>query len=510
MSNMGQNGFVSLVGAGPGDPGLLTLRGRDLLASADVVIYDALANLRLLEHCRPDAERVYVGKRAALHAMPQEAINALLVERGQAGQRVVRLKGGDPFVFGRGGEECQALTSAGVPFEVVPGITAAIAVAAYAGIPVTHREFNSSFTLITGHEKDGDDAASNVDWSAIAKLPCVAFYMGAKSLPSICKKLIDHGMAADTPAATVQWGTLPQQRTVVGTLTDLPEKVVAAKVGSPAITIVGNVVSLRDTMNWFETRPLFGQTIVVTRSRVTASTLAAQLESLGANVLEAPTIELYAAADDVAIEQAFSADNAWDWVIFTSPAGVTFTKQKLFDLNLDVRVFTGAKVAAIGDATAATVKEQLGLRVDLSPQRFIAEALADEFDARDEIAGKKFLLLRADIARPILQQRLAAAGALEVRDLPIYETRPATALPVEIVAALDAGDVDWITFTSSSTATNLVTLLGPDYRQRLASMKIASIGPITSATLRDLGIEPTVTATKFDIDGLVNALRSSP
>src|SRR4051794_40074402 len=287
-------GIVSLVGAGPGDPGLLTLRGAELLARADVVVYDYLANPQLLAHCRPGAERIYVGKKAASHSMTQEQINALLVEQGKAGKRVVRLKGGDPFVFGRGGEECEALHAAGVSFEVVPGITAALAAPAYAGIPVTHRDLNSSFTFITGHEreeeyKDPDSrgrkpavGSSDLDWSSIARLPCVAFYMGVKSLPRICQKLIEHGMPPDMPAATIRWGTRPQQRTVVGTIADLPQRVAEARLAPPALTIIGRVVTLRETMNWFERRPLFGQTIVVTRTRQQASELSHRLTDLGA------------------------------------------------------------------------------------------------------------------------------------------------------------------------------------------------------------------------------------
>src|SRR4051794_7563387 len=297
-------GIVSLVGAGPGDPGLLTLRGAELLARADVVVYDYLANPQLLAHCRPGAERIYVGKKAASHSMTQEQINALLVEHGKAGKRVVRLKGGDPFVFGRGGEECEALAAAGIAFEVVPGITAALAAPAYAGIPVTHRDFNSSFTFVTGHEKEEEykDAqaknrtpgagASDLDWFAIAKLPCIAFYMGVKSLPRICQKLVEHGMSPDMPAATIRWGTTPRQRTVTGTVATLPERVAAAKLGPPALTIIGHVVELRATMNWFERRPLFGQTVVVTRTRQQASELTDRLTTLGASILEAPTIEL--------------------------------------------------------------------------------------------------------------------------------------------------------------------------------------------------------------------------
>ena len=296
-------GIVYLVGAGPGDPGLLTVRSANLLEQADTVVYDYLANPELLSYC-PQAEKIYVGKKAATHTMSQDEINQLLVDLGKQGKRVVRLKGGDPFVFGSGGEEAEALVAAGIRFEAVPGITAAIAGPAYAGIPVTHRDFNSSFTLITGHEKEEeykDDQAqargaasgsSDLDWSVIAKLPCVAFYMGVKSLPRICAKLIENGKDPNTPAATIQWGTRTEQRTCVATLKDLPQKIVEQKISSPAITIVGKVVTMRPTINWFENRPLFGKTIVVTRTRQQASELSAELQELGANVIEAPTIEL--------------------------------------------------------------------------------------------------------------------------------------------------------------------------------------------------------------------------
>lgn len=497
-------GTVSLVGAGPGDPGLLTVRGRELLMAADVVVYDALANPRLLNHCPPNAERIFVGKRATNHAMPQEAINTLLVDHARAGKSVVRLKGGDPFVFGRGGEECQALAAAGVPFEVVPGVTAAVAVTAYAGIPVTHRDFNTSVTLLTGHEKEG--VPSNTDWATMAKLPCLTLYMGVKSLDGICKQLIAHGMPPTTPAATISNGTTPDQRTVVGTIADLAERVAAVKLETPALTIIGEVVTLRDSLNWFETKPLFGQRIIVTRSRATASQLSIDLESLGASVMEAPTIELHPPADRVAIEQSLTDGTPWDWIIFTSPAGVTFTKQRLFDLNIDVRAFGGAKIAAIGSATAAAIREQLGLRVDLCPAKFVGEALADALIATGEVEGKRFLLLRADLARPVLRERLDTAGAYEVRDIAIYDTRPASELPPAVVDAIDAKRVDWITFTSSSTATNMVALLGEHYRERLSGIRLASIGPITTTTLRELGLEPTITASDSHIAGLVKAM----
>ncbi len=511
-----ENGMVYLVGAGPGDPGLLTLRGKQLLERATIVVYDYLANSRLLRHA-PDATAIYVGKKAAAHSMTQEEINALLIEHARQGHRVVRLKGGDPFVFGRGGEECEALAAAGIPFEIVPGVTAAIAAPAYAGIPVTHRDLNSSFTFITGHEKEdeykdprsrGRESAGNssdVDWSSIAKLPCVAFYMGVKSLPRICEQLIAHGMDRDTPAATIQWGTTPRQRTIVGTIGDIAARVADAKLAPPALTIIGRVVSLRQTMNWFERRPLFGQTIVVTRTRHDASELSDLLGDAGADVIEAPTIEI-SPGDDATVRGALEAAKTFDWIVFTSGNGARLTRERLDALGMDVRAFGAAKIAVVGKETAAAAAEHLSLRADLCPGRAVADALADELVAHDGVAGKRFLLLRADIARPVLVDRLNAAGAAEVRDIAVYETTPAAALPQDLIDAVEERRVTWVTFTSSSTAKNFTALLGSDYRGKLAGVKFASIGPVTTATLRELGLEPTVQAETSSIDGLVEAI----
>lgn len=520
MNGKDSKGVVFLVGAGPGDPGLITVRGRALLDQADVVIYDYLSNPRLLSYC-PQAQTIYVGKKAASHSMTQEQINALLVEKARAGKRVVRLKGGDPFVFGRGGEECEALAQAGVKFEVVPGITAAIAGPAYAGIPVTHRDFNSSFTLITGHEKEEeykDDASrrrepavgsSDIDWPSVAKLPCIAFYMGVKALPRICEKLIAHGMNPETRAATIQWATTPKQRTVTGTVRDIVQKVTEAKIGAPAITIVGRVVEMRQTINWFESRPLFGQTIVVTRTRQQASALSEKLEALGARVIEAPTIELAPPKDFTQVDDAIKHAAHYDWIIFTSANGVRFTRARLDAMERDVRVFGTADIAAIGDATADAIRKELALHVNLCPDDFVAEALVHALQGHGQIAGHKFLLLRADIARPILRDQLKALGALEVRDVAIYETKTADKLPDELVSAIDAGDVNWVTFTSSSTVKNFVSLLGSDYATKLKNVKIASIGPITSQTLRDLNLTPTIEADTYNVDGLIDALMGS-
>jgi uroporphyrinogen III methyltransferase/synthase len=505
MSQPQPSGIVYLVGAGPGDVGLITVRGAKLLEHADIVVYDALANPRLLNFAA-NAEAVYVGKRAAQHALPQDQINALLIDRARAGKRVVRLKGGDPFVFGRGGEECLALAHANIPFEIVPGITAAIAAAAYAGIPVTHRDLNSSFTLITGHEKE--DAPSNLPWPAIAQLPCIAFYMAAASLPQISRRLIDNGMSPNTPAAMIQWGTTPQQKTVVSTLADLPTA--AAALASPAITLVGKVVELRSALNWFENRPLFGQTIVVTRTRQQASELSEKLESLGAAVIEAPTIELAPAADPAAVDAAILSASTFDWIIFTSANGVSHAKSRLIAHAKDSRIFGSAKIAAIGDATAAAIQRELFLNVDLCPQQFIAEALADALISTQEAAGKKFLLLRADIARPILREKLIAAGAASVADIPLYQTLPAKSLPEELPEQIASKKIHWITFTSASTVRNFLALLPPSARAALSSVNLASIGPITTQALREHDLTPTVQAQNFNVAGLVDAILSHP
>ncbi len=504
-------GRVALVGAGPGDPGLLTVRGARLLERAEVVVYDHLANPKLLSYC-PHAETIYAGKKAGAHSMTQERINELLIQKAREGRRVVRLKGGDPFVFGRGGEECEALASAGIEFEVVPGITAAIAAPAYAGIPATHRDFNSSFTLITGHEReeehrDAARGASDIDWASIAKLPCVAFYMGVKSLPRICAKLIEHGMPGTTPAASIQWGTTPIQRTVVGTIATLPEKIVEAGLASPAITIIGRVVTMRETINWFESRPLFGRTIIVTRTRRQMSELSERLETLGANVIEAPTIELYPPEDWSAVDEALVSGAAFDWLVFTSANGARFTRDRLRAIGQDVRLFGNAKVAAVGEATALAVREELGLRVDLSPPRFLAEALADELRSRNEIVGRRFLLLRADLARPILPRRLEADGAARVCDVAVYETRPVRALAPAAREALREGRVDWITFASGGTARHFVSLLDEETRAAMGEAHLASIGPITTRALKRLGFTPAAEPERSDIPSLVEAIR---
>ena len=508
-------GRVALVGAGPGDPGLLTLRGRDLLARADVVVYDALANPRLLGHALT-ARHVFAGKRAARHSMTQDQINALLVAEAKAGNNVVRLKGGDPFVFGRGGEEAEALVAAGVAFEVVPGITAAVAAAAYAGIPVTHRDLNTSLTLVTGHEKERsrqepesaarqalDPAASDAtDWAALAKLPMLCFYMGVRGLPRIVEKLVEHGKPPATPVAVVQWGTLPRQRTVTATLGDVAEVVSRENVGSPAIIYVGEVARLRETMRWFDNRPLSGKTILVTRTREQAGELTARLEALGADVLEAPTIRIEPAADAGAVRDALRRIGEFDWVVFTSANGVTKTAQAMDTNGLDARAFAGVRVAAVGPKTAETIRNSLCLIPDLLPDQFDADALADAFE---DVAERRFLLLRADIGRPSLAGKLAARGA-RVEDVAVYETKPAESLPPDVLEAIHAGGVDAACFTSASTARNLATLVDAE---KLNAMTLVSIGPQTSAAMREVGLRVDAEAEQATLDALVEATETT-
>lgn len=527
-----------LLGAGPGDPGLMTLAGARALITAAVVIYDALANPILLAGCPPDAELIFVGKRAREHTFTQDQINTLLVEKCRKvmadsaliGRCVVRLKGGDPFVFGRGGEEGQVLSEAGIPFYVVPGITAGIAGPAYAGIPVTHRDFTSTVTFITGHQRDDDttrlspsdaqEETSSVDYSALAKLGgTLVFYMGVKNLPEITRQLITSGMNVNTPAAVVRMATHPEQKTVIGTLETIAQVAQLAGIKAPAITIIGKVVSAREQLNWFETRPLFGQTVLVTRTRQQASELGHRLGDLGANVIEAPTIKIAKPTDRRAALAAIEKMGEYDCVVFTSPNGVHSTWQAMDALDLDARDFAPV-VAAIGPATADALLS-IGITPDIVAEDAIGEELANELiyffgsepqrdqdkDQKIDLSGHRFLLLRAEIARPALVNLLTKAGA-RVDDVPIYQTRIPETLPPQAIEALRNDTVTWITFTSASTAKNLFTMLPEDLRQRVAACKRLSIGPMTSKALSELGWPPTAESRQHDIPGMVETLLS--
>ena len=501
---------VYLVGAGPGDPGLLTVRARDLLQAADCVIYDALANPRLLDHARPGAERIAAGKRASAHLLKQDQINQLMVERARAGQTVVRLKGGDPYVFGRGSEEAIYLGQQGIDVEIVPGVPAAVAAPAYAGIPVTHRHTATSVTFITAHEDPAKDE-SQIDYAALAQLAgrggTLCFYMGMSRLPRIVDELSDHGLAGQTPAAIVQWGTLPRQQTCRAKLEDLVEAAAAADLAPPAVIVIGAVAGLdsRGLLRFYEHKPLFGRRVAITRPRDQASALRQKLEEAGADVLEAAAIEITPTPDFSAVDEALKNVRRYDWLVLTSANGVQGLKRRLAALDHDARHLGDVKIAAIGDATARALGE-MNLKADLVPERFLATALADALlqVAGPELKGRRFLLLRADIANPQLPQTLRDAGG-EVDDVPIYCTRPRTALAEEARHALSKGAVDWITFTSSSTARSFVELIAAD-NGLIQGAKLASIGPVTSATMKQLGLAITAEASPHDVDGLVEAI----
>jgi uroporphyrinogen III methyltransferase / synthase len=485
------SGIVHLVGAGPGDPGLLTARALELIAQADAILYDRLIPAGALDGARPGCELVYVGKEGGGPSMGQEQIERLLLERARAGKRVVRLKGGDPFVFGRGGEEALALRAAGIPFEVVPGVTAGVAAAAYAGIPVTHRDRASAVALVTGHE-DPDKPESTIDWPALAAFPgTLVFYMGVRQLPRIAERLIAGGRAADEPAAVIERGTLPGQRTVLATLATIAERAAAEGVRPPSITLVGPVAALREQLRWFEDRPLAGKRVAVTRARAQASGLAARLRALGAEVIETPAIRI------VALEGPAPDVERYDLVCLTSRNGVRLLFERLAAAGRDARALHGATVAAIGPGTARALREQ-GVIADVVPERFVAEALVE---ALADAPVRRALVARARVARDVLPDALRARGA-EVDVVELYET-VAEPLSEELLAAARAAD--YVTFTSSSTVRFFLEAaggadgIGPETR-------LVSIGPVTSDTLREHGLEPHLEARRHDIDGLISTL----
>ncbi len=504
MENNPSKGMVYLVGAGPGDPGLITVRGLEIIRSADVIIYDYLAAPSLLRHVRETAEMIYVGKKGGDHTLSQDGINALIVAKATAGARVARLKGGDPFIFGRGGEEAEVLIAAGISFEIVPGVTSAIAAPAYAGIPLTHRKVASTVTFVTGHE-DPDKETSTIDWAALAKgIGTLVFLMGVKNLPQITGRLVRHGKPTDTPVALVRWGTTPRQQTVSGTLATIVERVKQAGLKAPAIIVVGDVVRLRDRMKWFDDRPLLGKRIVVTRARAQASDLIRRLSELGAECLEHPTITIEPPFDWAPLDGALERIDEYDWLIFTSVNGVKFFFERLFSRGRDVRVLGRIRTAAIGPATAAKLFE-FGLASDIVPANYRAESVVAAFEKKD-VAGQKILLPRAAEARPILPEKLSEMGAA-VDEVPVYRTRPAADRAERLVERLERGSIDMITFTSSSTVTNFTSLLPRDrFDDLIRHVTIASIGPVTSETARKLGFEVHLTADSFTIPGLVESI----
>jgi uroporphyrinogen III methyltransferase/synthase len=499
-----RSGIVYLVGAGPGDFKLITVKGLELIKLAETIVYDRLADDRLLDYARPDVELIYVGKSANQHTMKQAAINQVLIDRAKAGRVVVRLKGGDPFVFGRGGEEALALIEHKIAFEVVPGVTSAIAAAAYAGIPVTHRGIATSFAVVTGHE-DPDKAESGIRWDKLAAGPdTLVFLMGVENLPAICSKLVEHGRHPDTPAAIIRWGTKPEQQVWLTTLGSAAEEAAKQQIAPPAIFLVGEVAALREKLAWFDTKPLFGKKVLVTRAREQASILSERLEALGACCYEAPAIRVVPPESYEPLDHSISHIGDYQWLILTSVNGVDALFSRLRWQQLDARALNGVKVAAIGAATAARLKEH-GIYADLVPVEFRAEGILQAIAPLVK-PGMKILIPRALIARDILPEKLQDLGA-SVDVVPAYRTITGEADRERVRKLLEGGGIDLVTFTSSSTVLNLLTLLGEAGAELLNSAAVACIGPVTAATCRDNAIRRDIIAEEFTIAGLVESIR---
>ncbi|MCD8175023.1 MAG: uroporphyrinogen-III C-methyltransferase [Phascolarctobacterium sp.] len=494
-------GKVYLIGAGPGDPGLLGLKAKKILETADAVVYDRLADPRILSFAKEGAEMIYVGKKSAIHVMKQDDINRLLVKLAKEGKTVARLKGGDPFVFGRGGEEALELLDAGIDFDFIPGVTSAIAVAEYAGIPVTHRNMATSFAVIMGHE-DPAKGDSSINWKGLAtSVDTMIFLMGVENIEKITAELIKNGRSADCPAALIRWGTRPNQETLVTTVGSAAADAKKHDFKPPAIFIAGDVVKLRDKLRWFDKRPLFGKTIVVTRARDQSGTLTEKLEDLGAHVIEIPAIKIVPPESYDPLDNAINNLKSYKWLIFTSANGVKHFFSRLYDAGLDSRALK-IKAAAIGAGTARALKQR-GIIADIVPKIYKAEELAEALAPYIK-KGDKILLPRILEAREVLPDTLRSLGA-EVDVVPAYRTVSDSMWKENLIKLLEAKKIDMVTFTSSSTVTNLLNAID-DKKELLKDVKIAVIGPVTAATCRKLELTPAVMAEDYTIDGLVAAI----
>ena len=497
-------GKVYLIGAGPGDPGLITVKGLDCVKKADVIIYDYLANERLLEQRRPDAELIYVGKQGGRHTLPQEEINSLIVKKAKEGKMVARLKGGDPFIFGRGGEEAEELVDDGIPFEVVPGVTAATSVPTYAGIPLTHREHTASVAFVTGHE-DPTKPESKVHWDKIATgIGTLVFFMGMKNLQHIVDNLVSHGRSAETPIAIIQWGTRTDQKVVTGTLRDIIPTATEAKVGAPAIIVVGEVVKLREKLNWYESKPLFGKRVVVTRSRDQASVFAEQLIDRGATTIEFPTIDVVRPENWAELDRAINAIETYQWIIFTSANAIKFFMGRLRELNRDLRMLKGVNICVVGPKTAEAL-EAYGLKADLVPSEFKAEGVIAALGS-EKVKGMRFLIPRAKTAREMIPEKLRERGA-EVTVATAYENvRPAADVD-RIRKLFEDRKISVVTFTSSSTVHNFVEILGQKgYKNLLDGVVVACIGPVTAKTAAEYGMITDIMPQDYTIPALVEEM----
>ncbi len=504
QKNKKKTGKVFLVGAGPGDPGLITVKGAQCIERADVVVYDYLASPALLGHAGSQSELIYVGKKGGDHTLSQDGINELIAEKAEQGLVVARLKGGDPFVFGRGGEEAEVLIRRGIPFEVVPGVTSAIAAPAYAGIPLTHRQYTSNVAFVTGHE-DPEKPESVIDWHSLAKgIGTLVFFMGVKNLPKIVKNLLENGKPGSTPAALIRWGTTAKQKTVTGVLDNIVKRAKDSGIKAPAIIIIGEVVRLRETMNWFEKKPLSGKTIVVTRAREQAGTLVKALSELGAQCMEKPTIKVVPPDDFVRLDRAINHLDQYAWLVFTSVNGVKFFFKRLSENGLDARALGHIKTATIGPATSKELSTH-GINSDIIPKSYRAESIIAAFE-KEDVRNKKILLPRAKEARPILPLELNKMGAV-VDEIVAYRTVTDKDPSDSLTARLESGQVDMITFTSSSTVKNFKTLIPSNrFKDLIEGIAVASIGPITTETAQKLGFTVHVTADEYTIPGLCRAI----
>jgi uroporphyrinogen III methyltransferase/synthase len=496
-------GICHLAGAGPGDLGLVTLRVKELAESAEVIVFDYLCNPEILKWAPKEAEIIYAGKKAGQHTLKQGEINALLVEKTKAGKRVLRLKGGDPFLFGRGGEEAEALAEAGLAFEIVPGVTSAIAAPAYAGIPVTHREHTSQLTIFTGHE-DPEKPESALDYQRLATQPGTRIMlMGVERLGPITAALLQHGAAPTLPVALVRWGTTGRQESIEGTLADIAAKVTAAGFAAPAVAVFGEVVRLREKLRWFDNRPLSGKRVVVTRTRKQAGALTSGLRALGADAYELPTIRIEPPTDLRAFAELVRDAHQYDWLIFTSPNGVNAFFELFFKMYQDARSIGGVRIAAIGPATAERVRAH-HLAVDLQPEDYVAEGIIKSLqEQQGSVEHLRILLARAEQSRDVLPKELARLGAI-VDEAIAYRTVPETDDLTGGRARFETEGADLVTFTSSSTVENFMALKLP----LPPELKTASIGPITSRTMRELGLKVDIEAKKYDIPGLIAAVRA--
>ncbi len=498
-----KQGRVILVGAGPGDEGLLTLRGKEWLERADVIVYDHLVNWNMMRFADANAETIYAGKKAGHASLGQEAINEILISKARQGKTVVRLKGGDPFIFGRGGEEALALNKAGIAFSVVPGVTSPVGVAAYAGIPLTHRDISSTVSIITGsNEKNQQDI--HIDWEKIAsRSGTLVFLMGARKLPQICEKLMHFGKAPDTPIAVIQWGTTARQKTWTGTLKTIVDIAMKENIAPPALTIIGEVVNMKPLIEWYETLPLFGKAVVVTRAENQADSMIRQLQEKGAEPVSFPVIQTVPPEDWSPLDHALTCLPEYHGLIFTSVNGVHFFMRRLKATGQDIRNLKGVRIYTIGPKTEKAVLD-FGMQVDCVPENFVAESLIESL-GREHVTGKKFLIPRALVAREILPDQLRAMGA-QVDVVPAYQTLPPTRKNEDLAQRLRDGGIDVITFTSSSTVTNFLEQTGPELRPLLDRVTFACIGPITANTARENGLKITIVPKEYTVDALITAI----